>query len=359
MQVSMPTPNISICSSILTNEPQFGQPAVESVNSTSSTRLHDHQLNLLIPEGYEWNDNLKTSDAYTLDRLNLSQQAINGRAYGLHGDSAMAQMDPQVSDINNGFPGWRGGTSMEQDVQVPGHLMGRRMSQIDQIQTRGNNNNPWKLEEMSHPVRPNQLAAANNNVLVSQGMTTHNGNGIRRKTSNPAEDSATSSVPDIFSEVPKQTLLHELFECISDPLEASVFPNFDSLVTAYYCETFADSPQLANEQRLSRNRRLPKVIADLFSAAQTWTQWEGRGFYEEILKTAETMLVSEGDSFDMSEISALLDAQGEQNKRKNGAVGSDSGTGVDTNGGASFSEQMASQQTNQELKRLVQDKVCD
>lgn len=93
---------------------------------------------------------------------------------------------------------------------------------------------------------------------------------------------------------PKEVSLDERLEWIMERIKSAGFDNFDALVTAYYSETFRELSPLANEQRLSRNRRLPGVMAELFNATSQWTDWERRGFQEEILKTAETMLISEG-----------------------------------------------------------------
>ncbi|KAH8653257.1 hypothetical protein BGZ60DRAFT_419837 [Tricladium varicosporioides] len=90
--------------------------------------------------------------------------------------------------------------------------------------------------------------------------------------------------------------LNDRFEKILDCTEAAGFENFDALVTSYYNaskEDFDESSYLANEQRLSRSRRLPKVIADVFEGAKNWSVLESRGFHEEILKTTELMLASE------------------------------------------------------------------
>lgn len=76
-------------------------------------------------------------------------------------------------------------------------------------------------------------------------------------------------------------------------LETMGFENFDELVRTYYGQNFGEASFLCNEQRLSRNRRLPGVIASLFCAAARWTTWERRGFQEEILKATEAMLTSE------------------------------------------------------------------
>jgi hypothetical protein len=79
-------------------------------------------------------------------------------------------------------------------------------------------------------------------------------------------------------------------------VEETGFDSFDELVAAYYGEDFHESSLLAYEQRLSRNRRLPKVIAEVSHAANQWTSWEKRGFQEEILKTSESILAAESNS---------------------------------------------------------------
>lgn len=104
----------------------------------------------------------------------------------------------------------------------------------------------------------------------------------------------------------------ERFTSILEHVQAAGFESFDALVTAYYSDNFDESSALANEQRLSRNRRLPKVLSDLFHAADGWTPWERRGFHEEILKTAESMLISEGGVAKhtlLTKLSPLLDNQ--------------------------------------------------
>lgn len=123
-----------------------------------------------------------------------------------------------------------------------------------------------------------------------------------RQMPQPATTSAPSSVPAVMDpammnpaaapQMP-QPSNDERFSRILEHVQAAGFESFDALVTAYYSDNFGESSPLANEQRLSRNRRLPKVLADLFLAADQWTPWERRGFHEEILKTTESMLLSE------------------------------------------------------------------
>lgn len=112
-------------------------------------------------------------------------------------------------------------------------------------------------------------------------------------------DSSTNSMfriqePQMM--LPRDASINDRFEKILECAEAAGFENFDALVTSYYNtskEDFDESSYLANEQRLSRNRRLPKVIADVYEATKNWSVWESRGFHEEILKTTESMLTSE------------------------------------------------------------------
>nr|C5H883.1 RecName: Full=Transcription factor radR; AltName: Full=Radicicol biosynthesis cluster regulator [Floropilus chiversii]ACM42404.1 RadR putative transcriptional regulator [Floropilus chiversii] len=88
--------------------------------------------------------------------------------------------------------------------------------------------------------------------------------------------------------------LDERLEYVLERAEQVGFDNFDSLVTAYYSETFHGSSRLASEQRLSRNRRLPRVIAEIFRAASHWSAWERGGMNQEVIKSAECLLISEG-----------------------------------------------------------------
>jgi hypothetical protein len=87
--------------------------------------------------------------------------------------------------------------------------------------------------------------------------------------------------------------IDERVGCIITFLQTMGFENIDELVRTYYGQQFGDASFLCNEQRLSRNRRLPGVIASVFCATTKWSTWERRGFHEEILKATETMLISE------------------------------------------------------------------
>lgn len=93
----------------------------------------------------------------------------------------------------------------------------------------------------------------------------------------------------------KRPTLDERMESVMERVETEGFDNFDSLATLYYKANFGDSSSsLAVEQRLSRNRRLPKLFADVFSAAQQeWGAREQRPLFDEVLRMSEGMLIGE------------------------------------------------------------------
>ncbi|KAL6903113.1 hypothetical protein GGI43DRAFT_401273 [Trichoderma evansii] len=148
-----------------------------------------------------------------------------------------------------------------------------------------------------------------------------NNNSNTLPYSEPTTPSAVLDCPELtgpgsstISPLPQPTTenisLDERMEGIMEKVRAAGFDSFDALVSAYYCGNFGEASFLANEQRLSRNRRLPKVIDNVFQATRQWSAWERRGFQEEILKTAESMLKSEAASAHnplMAKIAPLLD----------------------------------------------------
>lgn len=124
------------------------------------------------------------------------------------------------------------------------------------------------------------------------GQTNSRENSHCDSSSVPMQSAADCPSPDYSA---NGGWLDDRIECVMECAAALGFPNFDALVTTYYNEAFRESSYLSNEQRLSRNRRLPGVVTDLVSAAKQWTAWERRNFYEEILKSAEDMLISESN----------------------------------------------------------------
>ncbi|KAG6040929.1 hypothetical protein E4U41_006580 [Claviceps citrina] len=83
------------------------------------------------------------------------------------------------------------------------------------------------------------------------------------------------------------------------------FNTFEDVATAYYKTDSRNSSALSTEQQLSRSRRLPRMISDVYQATEGWSQWERWGFRQEILQTAMAMVRSEASGTD-SPLASLL-----------------------------------------------------
>ncbi|KAF2158382.1 hypothetical protein M409DRAFT_33155, partial [Zasmidium cellare ATCC 36951] len=67
------------------------------------------------------------------------------------------------------------------------------------------------------------------------------------------------------------------------------FPSLDALAADYYTASFSETSPLFSDQILSRNRRLPKLIATIRQAAKDWSEWERRGYQQDTVKSAEEL----------------------------------------------------------------------
>ncbi|KUJ21016.1 uncharacterized protein LY89DRAFT_422906 [Mollisia scopiformis] len=85
----------------------------------------------------------------------------------------------------------------------------------------------------------------------------------------------------------EQASLDKRMDFVLECSRRAGFANFDSAVSSYYIAEFSDSSVAANAQRLSRKRHLPRVLVDLRETA------EAQGYSDEILKSAENLLVAE------------------------------------------------------------------
>ena len=75
------------------------------------------------------------------------------------------------------------------------------------------------------------------------------------------------------------------------------FGSLDDVVEAYYKQKLEYTSPSYQEQRLSRNRRLSRLLSTLLNAAKDWLEWERRGLQEQITQGAEDILVSELNSY--------------------------------------------------------------
>ncbi|TLD06159.1 uncharacterized protein PgNI_08003 [Pyricularia grisea] len=128
-----------------------------------------------------------------------------------------------------------------------------------------------------------------------QGATAHT---TTNAENGPSPRPSVSQITPISSpqQPPEPTAaIDERLEYMIDCAEAAGFDSLDCLVEAYYSSTLTE-PQsyLSSMRRLSRNRRLPKLLSTLFESSLGWSEWERRELFGEIFKMAETLLISEG-----------------------------------------------------------------
>jgi hypothetical protein len=102
---------------------------------------------------------------------------------------------------------------------------------------------------------------------------------------------------DVQRNVDATAPLQDRIRYVMDQAVAMGFGTLDEVVAAYYTEMFEHTSPLYKEQRLSRNRRLPRLLSTLHNAAKDWAEWERRGFREQITQGAEEILVEELNSF--------------------------------------------------------------
>lgn len=104
-----------------------------------------------------------------------------------------------------------------------------------------------------------------------------------------------------------QTTVEEQFEYVLSCAQRVGFDSFDTMALHYYTRNFNPTSTLALEQRLSRNRRLPELLAELRKQSMTWNTWQRRGYENETLKAAEEICAMEYGGFRKSEVTKSED----------------------------------------------------
>ncbi|KAM0804917.1 hypothetical protein BDR22DRAFT_473636 [Usnea florida] len=110
-------------------------------------------------------------------------------------------------------------------------------------------------------------------------------------TSPSSASEESDDVPSIDSTV------EEKFEYLLARARTVGFNGFDALASQYYTLNFDHTSSLALEQRTSRNRHLPAILAELRQRSGNWMPWERHGYQAEILKSAEEICATECSEF--------------------------------------------------------------
>jgi hypothetical protein len=124
----------------------------------------------------------------------------------------------------------------------------------------------------------------------------------------------TPMSPHTGSQLRDDASIQQRFAYVSQSAKAAGFQSLESMISSYYTSNFQDTPSLANTQRLDRNRRLPRLFADICDNMSTWSSWEAHGCKEELLKVAETIFLTEFDGLAANEeLLGFLSGSGSNN----------------------------------------------
>ena len=139
-----------------------------------------------------------------------------------------------------------------------------------------------------HPSTPNNCLSHLNGSAIN---TTGNG-GIE------LEDVGLTTPPSEALHAPDKNALIEVRMAYAlEGAKAAGFQSFEESIVAYYTTCFDKMTSLYDQQRRSRGRRLPQLLAAWCNAARGWSDWERKGFQEEILQGTEDILAEELKAF--------------------------------------------------------------
>ncbi|KAK1660105.1 hypothetical protein BDP55DRAFT_719417 [Colletotrichum godetiae] len=89
------------------------------------------------------------------------------------------------------------------------------------------------------------------------------------------------------------TSLCERLSCLRHCAKLLGFGSLDAVLSLYYTADLSESPALSEEQRTSRERRLPTLLSEIREHSNTWNRWEQSGFIEEMLRGAQYFYAEE------------------------------------------------------------------
>jgi hypothetical protein len=157
---------------------------------------------------------------------------------------------------------------------------------------------PTPLSLHTGPVEPSSCESLS---TTSHKDTTRSRASYGKMLPGKADMVSGSGFDDFPSRPKKSSSLDERFGYILGCSKDLGFDSFDDLASAYYTSEFEDSG-LFGEQRVSRMRRLPEVLASLREHSMRWSQWERQGYQNEILQLAESILVEECIKFTQNDM---------------------------------------------------------
>ncbi|KAG9258282.1 uncharacterized protein F5Z01DRAFT_670929 [Emericellopsis atlantica] len=86
------------------------------------------------------------------------------------------------------------------------------------------------------------------------------------------------------------------------------FESLDDVAGQYYTGDFSHDTSISRQQRQSRQKGLPQLLATLRRDAETWSQWEAHGYHRETIQSAGSIAREELEDWDPTSSEVYLDA---------------------------------------------------
>nr|POF20694.1 hypothetical protein CFP56_73511 [Quercus suber] len=133
---------------------------------------------------------------------------------------------------------------------------------------------------MSQPAHPSTTSFAPSGYMASLDFCLPTGQSAMDMTDDAGSTLDHQNPPSLIS-TPRtpspQAPLDERIDYVLASIKAAGFKDLNASVTAYYTHSFSDASPLQAHQRMSRNRRLPRLLAAMRASAENWSDWERRG----------------------------------------------------------------------------------
>ncbi|KAJ5218410.1 uncharacterized protein N7498_000509 [Penicillium cinerascens] len=167
----------------------------------------------------------------------------------------------------------------------------------------------WSLWNLPPSPETTTVSPLNNSLHAPMDSPTpgnrsyyQNGNAVITTDNRGSESGSTGPITPPFEMLPpdKDALIEGRVAYVLEAAKAAGYETLDELIVDYYTTCFDEGTPLYGQQRLSRSRSLPQFLAACCDAAGGWSDWERKGFREEILKGVEDILVRELRTFKSS-----------------------------------------------------------
>ncbi|KAJ3497226.1 hypothetical protein NLG97_g2065 [Lecanicillium saksenae] len=191
--------------------------------------------------------------------------------------------------------GSAGSTPNQETIQLDAHFGYRGtvtgLGQASEISEEDGNDakiftNPTSWE--NSPAMMSPTSSRTGTVAPQSAISTSPWGSIATTAATEVSDAGS---PHQFSSI------EERFEYVLECARRVGFDTFDSMAAQYYGSSFDPCSSLAMDQRLSRNRHLPALLAEIRQKSSQWSVWERRAYQDEALKTAEDICAIECREF--------------------------------------------------------------